>query len=81
MDKFSKKNELGVMVDYYIVALTSYDSFPYVVYTDFVYEKDEELRLYAGKLEDGEVIGIKKELEKEIIDDFKREKINFIENL
>lgn len=72
--KFTMENDVGILVEYTVLAVTEKATDTYVIYTDF-FPSDNELgiRLYAGKLVDLEnytVSRISKEKAKPFIDAF-----------
>lgn len=80
MDNFKMKNELGIEFEYTVVAHKTIKDEKYIIYTDFVLDKQGDLRLFAGKIENGKVVRINSELERYIISDFEDLKENYVES-
>lgn len=77
--KFKMENEVGILVEYTVLAVTEESDITYVIYTNY-FPSDNELgvRLFAGKLVDTisyRVSKISKEKEKKLIEAFMLEMI------
>ena len=70
MENFIKRNELGIPIEYYVVASIKRNNIEYILYTDLRNDKENELKMYCGKYQSNKVISIDKELEKAIIQEF-----------
>lgn len=71
MDTFTRKNKYGIDFDYGIIATTKENGKEYVIYTDFVYDETEDLRLFAAQIVGEEFVPIDKETEEKILDKFR----------
>lgn len=66
-------NSMGLIEQYSIIAYTMYDNEKYIIYTDFINDKNGNIRLFASKVDYNKLIRPNKNIEKEILDDFKKE--------
>lgn len=80
MESFIKKNELGIKCEYYILARYKKDS-EYIIYTDFVTDDKDDLRLFVGKKNESKIEDVELDLEKAIINEFKITEKLFLETI
>ena len=66
-------NSMGLIEQYSIIAYTMYDNEKYIIYTDFINDKNGNIRLFASKVDYNKLTRPNKNIEKEILDDFKKE--------
>ena len=69
MESFFKKNDIGVSIEYTIVGYYQDEETKYVIYTDFVEDKDSPtaIRLFVSKLENEQMVEVDKEIRDKII--------------
>ena len=65
-------NSMGLIEQYSIIAYTMYDNEKYIIYTDFINDKNGNIRLFASKVDYNKLTRPNKNIEKEILDDFKK---------
>jgi hypothetical protein len=72
---FYKKNDIGVDIEYSVVGSYKDGEDEYVIYTDFVEDEQREagLRLYVGRLVNGNVENINSVKENEILSELEKE--------
>lgn len=72
MEKFTRKNEFGLDVNYQIIAKTEMDGNVYIIYTDFVNDNTTliGLRLFIDLVTNDGYKRLTKEEEKIILKDF-----------
>ena len=75
MKTFYKKNDIGVDIEYSVVGSYKDGEDEYVIYTDFVEDEQREagLRLYVGRLVNGNVENINSVKENEILSELEKE--------
>ena len=73
MESFKRKNQYGIEYEYYIVSELNEDNKKYIVYTDFVTDKNNELKLYAAEVVNNSIVDIDKSISDKIISEFKLE--------
>lgn len=81
MGKIIRKNEIGINYECSVVGYVNYNNEIHVIYTDFVNDTHGNLRLFVGKFKNKKLIGIDKNIEKKIIEEFKKMEINTLKKL
>ena len=69
MESFFKKNDIGVSIEYTIVGYYAEDGTKYVIYTDFLEDKNSptKIKLYVGYFVNGRIVDASLEKRDEII--------------
>lgn len=73
MEKFIKMNELKIPIEYYIIGTLNQNAIKYVIYTDFLFNKTDDLKLYCGRYNNDIIVDIDIEEANRIIKEFKVE--------
>jgi len=81
MNKFYKINKLGIVYDCYVVAETNYDGVNYAIYTDFINDKNGDIRLMAARIINGNFVDISFEESNRIVEEFEKEKEKFLKEV
>lgn len=81
MGKIIRKNEIGINYECSVVANAIYNNETYVIYTDFVNDTYGNLRLFVAKLKNKKLISVDKNIEKKIIEEFKKLEIGALKKL
>lgn len=80
-EKFYRKNDIGVKIEYYIIGYYISNNKKYRIYTDFVTDKTNMagIRLFVDidELNDGNYIQVGEEEARFIIDEFHTDIFNF----
>lgn len=71
MEKFFKRNDIGIPIEYDVIAFLDEEDTKYVLYTDFISKDGKELNIYCGKYQNNKVVDIDEKKAKEIIQKFK----------
>ena len=82
-ETFTRKNEIGVTIEYYVVGYLKDDNKTYRIYTDFVTDKTNMsgIRLLVDKVVDKDYIPVSKEEANSIVERFQKEIMNYIEEM
>ena len=69
MNSFTRKNDIGVSIEYTIVGTYKEDNNKYMIYTDFVDDASSPsgIRLFVAKKVNNELVDVDPEKKKEII--------------
>lgn len=81
MEKFYKTNKLGITYDCYVVARTIQNDNSYIIYTDFINNKNDDLRLFVVKVIDDEIFDVSYEESNMIIGEFQKERDKFLKEV
>ena len=52
-ETFFRKNDIGVDIEYYIIARVNEDNRDYIIYTDYVSDEEDGYRLFVDMVNDG----------------------------
>ena len=78
---FYKKDELGIEREYSVITEYEKNNSNYVIYTDFVSDKENEFRLFVGSIINNKVERVNNELERIIITEFKNKEKEILSQL
>ena len=71
MKKFYKKNDVGILIENFIVAEYDENNIKYIIFTDFTISNNE-LNLYVGEISSDGITFIENDISKNILQKFKK---------
>lgn len=79
-ETFYKRNDIGVNIEYTVVAKYKVEDKEYVIYTDFVDDENYLFRLYVDMIANGKSLTLSSSASQSIIEKFWDEIINYFDN-
>ena len=79
-ETFYKRNDIGVNIEYTVVAKYKVEDKEYVIYTDFVDDENYLFRLYVDMVANGKSLTLSSSASQSIIEKFWDEIINYFDN-
>ena len=78
-ETFIRKNDIGVDIEYTIVAHYKADEREYIIYTDFVSDKEFGVRLFVDMVNNGNYVPLSESGSRTILDKFKEVSKGYID--
>ena len=78
---FFEKDDIGLDREYLVITEYEFDDSNYVIYTDLVFDKSKNIRLFVGKVINNKIMRLAKDKEKIIIENFKNEEKKILRDL
>ena len=78
---FIRKNEIGVDIEYYIIAKVNDEYRDYIIYTDLVKDELDMFRLYVDMVNNDSYVPVSDTRKELILDKFRNEISSFYNNL
>ena len=72
-EMFVRKNDIGVDIEYYVIAKFKDNNRNYVIYTDYVTDEEDMYRLYVDMVNSDSYITLSEAGKKIILDKFRNE--------
>lgn len=79
-ETFYKRNDIGVNIEYTVVAKYKVEDKEYVIYTDFVDDENYLFRLYVDMVANGKSLTLSSSASQSIIEKFWDEITNYFDN-
>ena len=78
---FFEKDDIGLDREYLVITEYEFDDSNYVIYTDLVFDKSKNIRLFVGKVINNKIMRLAKDKEKIKIENFKNEEKKILRDL
>ena len=80
-ETFIRKNDIGVDIEYTIIGRYNSDNRDYIIYTDFVSDEKDVLRLFVDMVNGDEYVPISDTRKDLILDEYREEIKKYISSL